>query len=61
MSLSFLPAFSIGLKATCGTNSFRHIMTPYWKNYVVQGPVVQNNVSLKSSLRGQLIKCFTTL
>ena len=25
------------------------------------GPVVQSIVSLKSSLRGQLIKCFTTL
>ena len=23
-------------------------------------PVVQNNVSLTSSLRGQLVKCFTT-
>ena len=26
-----------------------------------QGPVVQNIVSLTSSLRGQLVKCFTTL
>ena len=26
-----------------------------------QGPVVQSIVSLTSSLRGQLIKCFTTL
>ena len=26
-----------------------------------QGPVVQSIVSLKSSLRGQLVKCFTTL
>ena len=26
-----------------------------------QGPVVQSIVSLMSSLRGQLIKCFTTL
>ena len=25
------------------------------------GPVVQNVVSLTSSLRGQLVKCFTTL
>ena len=25
------------------------------------GPVVQNIVSLTSSLRGQLVKCFTTL
>ena len=25
------------------------------------GPVVQSIVSLKSSLRGQLVKCFTTL
>ena len=27
----------------------------------MQGPVVQSIVSLTSSLRGQLIKCFTTL
>ena len=27
----------------------------------VQGPVVQSIVSLTSSLRGQLVKCFTTL
>ena len=27
----------------------------------VQGPVVQSIISLTSSLRGQLIKCFTTL
>ena len=26
-----------------------------------QGPVVQSIVSLTSSLRGQLVKCFTTL
>ena len=26
-----------------------------------QGPVVQTIVSLTSSLRGQLVKCFTTL
>ena len=26
-----------------------------------QGPVVQSTVSLTSSLRGQLVKCFTTL
>ena len=26
-----------------------------------QGPVVQSVVSLTSSLRGQLVKCFTTL
>ena len=28
---------------------------------LLQGPVVQSIVSLTSSLRGQLIKCFTTL
>ena len=28
---------------------------------VCLGPVVQNIVSLTSSLRGQLVKCFTTL
>ena len=27
----------------------------------VLGPVVQSIVSLTSSLRGQLVKCFTTL
>ena len=30
------------------------------KGYMNQGPVVQSIVSLTSSLRGQLIKCFTT-
>ena len=29
--------------------------------YDKQGPVVQSIVSLTSSLRGQLVKCFTTL
>ena len=28
---------------------------------IFQGPVVQSIVSLTSSLRGQLVKCFTTL
>ena len=28
---------------------------------ISQGPVVQSIVSLTSSLRGQLVKCFTTL
>ena len=28
---------------------------------LVQGPVVQSFVSLTSSLRAQLVKCFTTL
>ena len=30
-------------------------------NGIYQGPVVQSIVSLTSSLRGQLVKCFTTL
>ena len=29
--------------------------------YIHMGPVVQSIVSLTSSLRGQLVKCFTTL
>ena len=29
--------------------------------HAVQGPVVQSIVSLTSSLRGQLVKCFMTL
>ena len=29
--------------------------------FAVQGPVVQSIVSLTSSLKGQLVKCFTTL
>ena len=32
------------------------MLTPYY-----QDPVVQSIVSLTSSLRGQLVKCFTTL
>ena len=31
------------------------------RNSILQGPVVQSIVSLTSSLRGQLVKCFTTL
>ena len=31
------------------------------RSYINQGPVVQSIVSLTSSLRGQLIKCFMTL
>ena len=31
------------------------------ESYVVQGPVVQSIISLTSSLRGQLVKCLTTL
>ena len=31
------------------------------KAWTKQGPVVQSIVSLTSSLRGQLVKCFTTL
>ena len=34
-------------------------LVPIWDGY--QGPVVQSIVSLTSSLRGQLVKCFTTL
>ena len=30
-------------------------------NSADQGPVVQSNISLTSSLRGQLVKCFMTL
>ena len=35
-----------------------------WRKYKIypeQGPVFQSIVSLMSSLRGQLVKCFTTL
>ena len=32
-----------------------------WYKYKLLGPVVQSIVSLTSSLRGQLVKCFTTL
>ena len=35
-----------------------NIDNPYFKG---QGPVIQSIVSLTSSLRGQLVKCFTTL
>ena len=30
-------------------------------NFAVQGPVIQSFISLTSLLRGQLVKCFTTL
>ena len=34
---------------------------PYIAKYINLGPVVQSIVSLTSSLRGQLVKCFMTL
>ena len=34
---------------------------PLISKNIVQGPVVQSIVSLTSSLRGQLVKCFMTL
>ena len=36
--------------------TFRYPGTPY---HIILGPVVQSIVSLTSSLRGQLVKCFT--
>ena len=33
----------------------------HWPVIHYQGPVVQSIVSLTSSLRGQLVKCFMTL
>ena len=47
----------------CGAAGITYCVTPD-KNHLretVQDPVVQNIVSLTSSLRGQLVKCFTTL
>ena len=41
-------------------NRFFHGVT-YFSFFRVPGPVVQSMVSLTSSLRGQLVKCFTTL
>ena len=35
--------------------------SPVVVNVIEMGPVVQSIVSLTSSLRGQLVKCFTTL
>ena len=39
-------------------SNVNHVLVPKDDN---QGPVVQSIVSLTSSLRGQLVKCFTTL
>ena len=43
-----------------GAYFFQLEMTPV-QRFLYQGPVVQSIVSLTSSLRGQLVKCFTTL
>ena len=40
---------------------FPHTLTDIISGLKYQGPVVQNIVSLTSSLKGQLVKCFTTL
>ena len=45
---------------TC-TSAFVFFMSLMPDRSAVQGPVVQSIVSLTSSLRGQLVKCFTTL
>ena len=45
------------LYVTC---CYVHVYIVFWQ-YGHNGPVVQNIVSLTSSLRGQLDKCFTTL
>ena len=37
------------------------VLVSYLKFGLDQGPVVQSVVSLASSLRGQLVKCFTAL
>ena len=39
----------------------RFVGTGEAHGYPYQGPVVQSIVSLTISLRGQLVKCFTTL
>ena len=39
----------------------RFVGTGETRRYPYLGPVVQSMVSLTSSFRGQLVKCFTTL
>ena len=42
--------------------AFANLLTFFQQNTgILRAPVVQSIVSLTSSLRGQLIKCFTTL
>ena len=42
-------------------HDFDHRAAPFGKISFYLGPVVQSIVSLMSWLRGQLVKCFTTL
>ena len=51
----FFPAKSIGTLDSICSRRLNKLRTKD------QGPVVQSIVSLTSSLRGQLVKCFTTL
>ena len=41
-------------------HSFYFFVRDFVVELLEQGPVVQSMVSLTSSLRGQLVKCFTT-
>ena len=58
-SCFILLACSLGVTLK-GKNFFLWVES-FWNGFVVQGPVVQNIVSLTSSLRGQLVKCFMAL
>ena len=49
------------LLSTFSTKTFSIFSYKVIKHLTAQGPVVQSMVSLTSSLRGQLVKCFTTL
>ena len=55
--LNAYPFILRGMHTACVTT--KHIYSAI--RDTIPGPVVQSIVSLTSSLRGQLVKCFTTL
>ena len=72
MQILYYPSLSVSSFKNIGRRSNQDPLTPSLKSptndfdhgslasFVFQGPVVQSIVSLTSSLRGQLVKCFTT-
>ena len=53
-------SFSLAIRSFFYSDSFYHVSF-FFLHFFFLGPVVQSIVSLTSSLRGQLVKCFMTL
>ena len=60
---SYAPLHIFIFKSVLQCNQSKHVLQSETSSQPIksQGPVVQSIVSLMSSLRGQLVKCFMTL